>query len=546
MKNLGKIAVLVLALVVAAVPVCYADATVDDKTVTLSYELGEEAVGKNLTVVVYAPQKSLDSLAEIGDSFKDTLVFSKQVKTDDEGVYTETFKINYEDAVSGMYTVAISGDGIAETDTFLYTNKKKTADAAKLIDENKADAEAVAGILKASAFDLGVDDEYFDEELAEDAAKLICEYIESEKITPDVDNISSIANKAVAIAALSDGKIDNVIAEAELFDLANSPIKDFYEKDYVVDSVGRDMTDRLSGDKIESFADFDDAMTEAFVLAVVKNPDGSDNTKSVLKHFADEIGITENGKNSQYIAVSDKDFDSYEDLKDAFEDAGKTSGGGSSGGGGGGGRGSSASGNVSSITYQETEEKEEHTAYPITIFNDLESVSWAEDAILYLAETQVINGKGEYKFAPEDDVTREEFVKIILNAFKLSPETEKAAAFEDVEAGAWYEQYVKDAYSLGIINGYSETLFGVGEKITREDMAVIIKRAAALADIAFVEPTEVNPFDDDAEISDYAKDSVYTLKNAGVINGLGNGMFGPKQCATRAQAAVMIYNVIAK
>ena len=52
MKNLGKIAVLVLALVVAAVPVCYADATVDDKTVTLSYELGEEAVGKNLTVVV--------------------------------------------------------------------------------------------------------------------------------------------------------------------------------------------------------------------------------------------------------------------------------------------------------------------------------------------------------------------------------------------------------------------------------------------------------------------------------------------------------------
>ena len=51
-------------------------------------------------------------------------------------------------------------------------------------------------------------------------------------------------------------------------------------------------------------------------------------------------------------------------------------------------------------------------------------------------------------------------------------------------------------------------------------------------------------FDDVAEISDYAKDSVKQLVKKGIISGVGNNLYSPKSNATRAQAAQMIYKVI--
>ena len=42
------------------------------------------------------------------------------------------------------------------------------------------------------------------------------------------------------------------------------------------------------------------------------------------------------------------------------------------------------------------------------------------------------------------------------------------------------------------------------------------------------------------DISDYAKDAVYTMRKTGIINGVGENAFAPKQTATRAMAARMV------
>ena len=47
-------------------------------------------------------------------------------------------------------------------------------------------------------------------------------------------------------------------------------------------------------------------------------------------------------------------------------------------------------------------------------------------------------------------------------------------------------------------------------------------------------------------ISEYASEGIYALKNVGIINGVGDNMFAPKNPCTRAEAAVIIYNVIKK
>ena len=53
-------------------------------------------------------------------------------------------------------------------------------------------------------------------------------------------------------------------------------------------------------------------------------------------------------------------------------------------------------------------------------------------------------------------------------------------------------------------------------------------------------------FSDDSDIASYAKDAVYTLKDMGIVSGTGEGNFEPKRIMTRAEAAVVISNLITK
>ena len=52
-------------------------------------------------------------------------------------------------------------------------------------------------------------------------------------------------------------------------------------------------------------------------------------------------------------------------------------------------------------------------------------------------------------------------------------------------------------------------------------------------------------FTDDAHIAAYAKDAVYALQQAGIINGMGGGAFAPRETATRAAAAKVVYGLAA-
>jgi endo-1,4-beta-xylanase len=51
-------------------------------------------------------------------------------------------------------------------------------------------------------------------------------------------------------------------------------------------------------------------------------------------------------------------------------------------------------------------------------------------------------------------------------------------------------------------------------------------------------------FEDSADISEYAKEAVSAIQQAGIINGMPGGRFAPKDTANRAQSAVIIYKLI--
>lgn len=248
-------------------------------------------------------------------------------------------------------------------------------------------------------------------------------------------------------------------------------------------------------------------------------------------------------------ALVGKDFTCSEEINAALKAkiaqmTGKnnTTGGGSGGGGGGGGGGSAgASSNViNKVVLPDNLEnigggKPDKTEY----FSDLNGVEWAKDAINYFAEKGIINGEEENKFNPNGFVTREQFVKILAGAFSWSSNSN--AGFSDVESGVWFEKYVNAAAEKGIVSGYGGK-FGVGEYISRQDVAVMLYRTAMKEKIELAakesgEPKDIN------KVSDYAKEAVVSLFNAGIISGYDNGEFRPNDCCTRAQICKLIYGI---
>lgn len=169
-----------------------------------------------------------------------------------------------------------------------------------------------------------------------------------------------------------------------------------------------------------------------------------------------------------------------------------------------------------------------------SVFADVDVNFWAYDDIKYLVDKQIMSGTGENNIEPERNVKREEFVKLLLGAMGVKSQRADNS-FEDVDVNEWYAPYIAAARSKNIVSGYENGIFGIGESISRQDMAVLIYRAANLADI-----DDGDIFSDDSQIADYAKKAVYTLKNLEIIGGKGNNIFDALAGATRAEAARML------
>lgn len=177
-------------------------------------------------------------------------------------------------------------------------------------------------------------------------------------------------------------------------------------------------------------------------------------------------------------------------------------------------------------------------------FTDLENYKWAYTAIEHLYNNNICAGKDETTFAPQDNILREEAVKLIINAFAIEQSADVKINFADVPENAWYAEFVKAAVGSKIAEGISETEFGTGSNITRQDLAVMLYRALKTSgkeiDIIIDNKAVLNDLD---EVSEYAVEAVDYFIEIGAITG-SDGKFRPKDYITRAEAAQMIYSVI--
>lgn len=163
---------------------------------------------------------------------------------------------------------------------------------------------------------------------------------------------------------------------------------------------------------------------------------------------------------------------------------------------------------------------------------------WAFKYISALIKKGIIKGKSETEFAPDDYISRAEFVTLLYRIGGKA--VELSGNFTDVNDGDWFAEAVAWAYAAGITSGVSETSFAPDECITREQAATFIVRFAEYINCILTEAAEAAEFADAESVSEWAKNSVKLMQAAGIISGKENNMFAPNDETTRAETAKML------
>lgn len=173
-------------------------------------------------------------------------------------------------------------------------------------------------------------------------------------------------------------------------------------------------------------------------------------------------------------------------------------------------------------------------------FADVSASNWAKDVIAELAAKQLIDGVDAANFAPQRQITRAEFAKLLVQEFGLRTQG-IGASFTDVASGSWYAEVVGIASANGLITGKGDGSFAPNAPITREEMAVMLARIPALKSGG---TTGTASFKDGGKISSWAQGSVGRILDEGLMQGRGNGVFAPQGFTTRAEAAKVVHGLL--
>ncbi len=171
---------------------------------------------------------------------------------------------------------------------------------------------------------------------------------------------------------------------------------------------------------------------------------------------------------------------------------------------------------------------------------------WCENAAIALYEMGAVEAatyQNGLVFCPEDGVSREEFITMVMKTIGVSTLTDSDTSFADnASIDVRYRPYVATAQRMGYINGrdYDGMLcFDPKDNITKAEAAVVINTILGLEEGEYIAT-----FADDSAIPTWAKGAVYALTGAGIFNGDGEGVIAPSAILSRAQTVQMLYNIL--
>lgn len=170
-------------------------------------------------------------------------------------------------------------------------------------------------------------------------------------------------------------------------------------------------------------------------------------------------------------------------------------------------------------------------------FTDMYDSEWYYENVVYAYTHGLMNGTQPTLFSPESDITRGMVVTIL---WRMAGEPVAAKhSFKDVQF-AWYDKAISWAYANGIVAGYSADRFGPENRITREEMAKILRNYAEYAGRSSAGPADISSFADAGSVSGWARESMQWAVGNGIIGGTNHNTLNPGGSALRAQVAAIM------
>lgn len=178
---------------------------------------------------------------------------------------------------------------------------------------------------------------------------------------------------------------------------------------------------------------------------------------------------------------------------------------------------------------------------PIEGFIDTQN-HWAKDYIADLKEKGVVNGDDNGYFNPDRSITRGEFVAIVVRALGIE-QTSYSGQFADVNETDWYADILGTALENELIS--LDERFRPNDPITRQEIAKIIASSVNRLN-KYNGPDEgfmIN-YTDSEDVENWAMDAVKYVSYNGLMSGMDDGSFKPKDKATRAETATVISRML--
>lgn len=513
--------------------VCYANEFISsDISENYIVSLDGEANGRIVGIMV--TQKGLDW----GNASKENVAENEVVYFNEytarDGKYGFSFPMNCK---SGLYNAAVNdenGERLRDIDILYTAPIENRAALEQLKAAAKTSKQAMQSVIEENRYALAF---YIP------LTNSVSEVVSIDAVYDAVTGNNSISGIRLAetyrnnliVDGLNEKKIGNLDSCYDYLSFGDTNIDKWYKK--ASDISKGNITDDLSGKNISDFNEFEDMLIEEMILERVAHPDGYKNIRDILNDFSKKTGFSSSIVTDESCsAVAGKTYASYDALKTALAAAADSGNGGNVGNGGGRGGSSGGGGQYAIGTPGNSGVIQPlNTAY----FADLAQYGWAKDAITNLYDMGIINGRGNGLFEPGDYVTREEFAKLIVLSAGLQSASDEIG-FEDVPKDAWYASYVATLVNAGVTNGIDEKHFGVGQPITRQDMAVMIFRTLKNGSGEY----KAAEFSDKEDISEYASDAVNFMSENGYITGYEDGSFKPLSSITRAETAVVLYRML--
>lgn len=178
-------------------------------------------------------------------------------------------------------------------------------------------------------------------------------------------------------------------------------------------------------------------------------------------------------------------------------------------------------------------------------FTDVNPDDTFFEAVEYVYENGLMQGKTESTFAPAAPTTRGQMVTILWRLENM-PVVNYILPFRDVAQEYYYTEAIRWAAAEKIAEGYTDGTFRPDVPLSRQQLATMLWRYAQYKemDVSVGEDTKILSYNDSFDISEYAIPAIQWACGAGVMCGHEIGNLRPAEMAVRSDAAQMLANFL--